>query len=341
MRDRRVLIVDDSMLFSRFLKGVIDSAEGFRVCRCVSNAFEARDMIELLYPDMIVLDIEMPKMNGISFLRQLIPQYTVPVIICSSRTDLVKQALEAGAVDFIPKPADSEYDGFGQRLVKALSASANLKRVRSGDKYYNIKDYYDNAEVKHDANILIAIGGSAGSTEALPQILKSFDKNIPPIAVTLHMPEGYTKLYAKRLSRETRLNVQEAYHGLYLEKGMAVIAEGDRHMRIFRDSRGYFVSSETGPKVSGHCPSVDVMFESCAYCAGSDAIGVILTGMGQDGARGLSAMKSAGAYTIGQDEETSTVYGMPKVAFEMGAVDKQCPLDKIASEIYSRLGERG
>ena len=331
MSDIKVLIADDSILFSRFLKSVVESAEGCACCACCSNVFEARDEIERLKPDMLILDIEMPKMNGIAFLRQLIPQYTVPVIVCSSRRDLVLQAMQAGAADYIPKPEEGGYDEFKQKLLKSLKASANIKRVKSGCKFYNVRTA---AAAEVISRKIIIIGGSAGSTEALPKILATFDKNTPPAAVVLHMPEGYTSLYAKRMNAEhPQLTIVEAEQGLYLRNGMVVIAQGDKHMRLFKDAKGYFVTCESGPKVSGHCPSVDVFFESAAYCAGGEAIGVILTGMGKDGARGLSQMHHAGAYTIGQSEKSSAVYGMPKAAFELGAVDKQCDLEKIGDAI--------
>ena len=187
---------------------------------------------------------------------------------------------------------------------------------------------------------IIAIGGSAGSTEALPDILRAFDKTTPPVAVVLHMPEGYTSLYAKRMNKEfPELEIVEATQGLYLKNGMVAIAQGDKHMRPFKDAKGYFVTCEDGPKVSGHCPSVDVFFESVAYCAGDEAIGVILTGMGKDGARGLSQMRHAGAYTIGQNEKTSAVYGMPKAAFELGAIIKQCDLSRIGDVVKAHLNK--
>ncbi|MBR6101655.1 MAG: chemotaxis-specific protein-glutamate methyltransferase CheB [Ruminococcus sp.] len=339
MNEIRILIADDSVLFSKFLKSVVDSAEGFTCISCAGNAFDARDEIEKLRPDMLILDIEMPKMNGIAFLRQLIPQYTVPVIVCSSRKDLILQAMQAGAADFLPKPEEGGYDEFKQKLLKSLRAAANIRRVKSGCKFYNIR----NSAIKQlpdqgNTRKLIAIGGSAGSTEALPAILSALDKSSPPVAVVLHMPEGYTSLYAKRMDKAfPQLNIVEATHGLYLENGMVVIAQGDKHMRLFKDAKGYFVTCEFGPKVSGHCPSVDVFFESVAFCAGDEAIGVILTGMGKDGARGMSQMRHAGAYTIGQNEKTSAVYGMPKAAFELGAVIKQCDLERIGAVINSHL----
>ncbi len=344
MGDVRVLIADDSILFSRFLKSVVDNTEGFTVCACSANVFEARDEIEKLKPDMLILDIEMPKMNGIAFLRQLIPQYTVPVIVCSSRRDLVMQAMQAGAADYLPKPEEGKYEEFKLNLVKALRAATNVKRVKSGCKFYNVRQTasVDDTAAAHEQRRIIAIGGSAGSTEALPDILQCFDKNTPPVGVVLHMPEGYTSLYAKRMnSKFPELEIVEASQGLYLKNGMVVIAQGDKHMRLFKDSKGYFVTCEEGPKVSGHCPSVDVFFESAAYCAEKDAIGVILTGMGKDGARGLSQMHHAGAFTIGQSEKTSAVYGMPKAAFELGAVTKQCDLDRIGVVIREYLSKGG
>ena len=345
MADIRVLIADDSILFSRFLKSVVDAAEGFTVCACSANAYEARDEIEKLKPDMLILDIEMPKLNGIAFLRQLIPQYTVPVIICSSRKDLVMQALQAGAADFLPKPEEGGYEEFRTKLVKALRAASNVKRIKSGCRFYNVRPMSSDtagAAAAHERRRIIAIGGSAGSTEALPEVLKFFGRKTPPVGVVLHMPEGYTSLYAKRMNAKfPELEIVEATQGLYLKNGMVVIAQGDKHMRLFKDSKGYFVTCETGPNVSGHCPSVDVFFESTAFCAEKDAIGVILTGMGRDGARGLSQMHHAGAYTIGQSEKSSAVYGMPKAAFELGAVDKQCDLDRIGAVITDYLNRQG
>lgn len=338
MNELRVLIADDSMLFAQFLKSVVDSTEGFVCCACASNAFEARDEIEKLRPNLLILDIEMPKLNGIAFLRQLIPQYTVPVIICSSRKDLILQAMQAGAADFIPKPEEGNYSEFKTKLQRSLRASANIKRIKSGCKFYNVRTAGGAAPEKDNTRKIIAIGGSAGSTEALPTILQELDRTCPPVAVVLHMPEGYTSLYAKRMDKAfPELNIVEATQGLYLKKGMVVIAQGDKHLRLFKDAKGYFVTCEGGPKVSGHCPSVDVFFESVAYCAGDEAIGVILTGMGKDGARGMSQMRHAGAYTIGQDENSSAVYGMPKAAFELGAIVKQCSLERIGSVIKTHL----
>lgn len=337
MADKKVLIVDDSPLFCRFAESVVNSAEGFCTCSSAGSAYEARDEIEKLKPDLIILDIEMPRMNGLRFLEQLMPQYTVPVIVCSCNRTYASRANEAGAAAFLSKPDEGgSYESFKEQLIQSMKLASNLKRIKCRGKYYPVNT---GEQYRQDSRI-IAVAGSTGSTEALPEILKAFTPSVPPVAVVLHMPEGYTKLYARRLNNETKLFVTEARHGLYLEKGMAVIARGDSHMKIFKDEKGYFVSCDKGAKVSGHCPSADVLFESVAQCAGKDAVGVILTGMGGDGAKGLKLMKEAGAYNIGQNEQSCVVYGMPKAAFEIGALHKQAPLEDIAAEIYLRLREQ-
>lgn len=237
----------------------------------------------------------------------------------------------------MPKPKNltsgSELKKFGEMLSSTVRQAKGAKLIHAGTQSYKVKVH----EAAEKTDKIIAIGGSTGATEALPTVLAGMNVHTPPIICTIHMPEGYPAIYAERLNKQLKIEVKEAVDGMYLKRGMAVIAKGSRHMRIYKDKNGYFVTLEAGPKVSGHCPSVDVMFESCAYCAKDNAIGVILTGMGDDGATGLLAMKKAGAYTIGQDEKSSLVYGMPKAAFERGAVDVQAPLDEISYEIYKRL----
>lgn len=333
MADKKVLIADDSALFCRIAGEIVNSAEGFCICASAGSAYEARDKIQKLKPDLIILDIEMPKMNGLHFLEQLIPQYAVPVIVCSCKREYASAAFEAGAVDFIIKPDESgSYESFKAQLLQSLKLVLNLKCVKCNGRYFSLKTESSVADRR-----IIAVAGSTGSTEALPELLKGLDSSSPPVAVVLHMPEGYTKMYAQWLNSETRMFVTEARNGLYLEKGMAVIAQGNRHMRVFRNENGYFVSCDKGSRVSGHCPSADVLFESVAHCAGKNAVGVILTGMGSDGAKGLKLMKEAGAYNIGQSEDSCIVYGMPKAAFELGAVDKQAAPEDIAAEINLRL----
>ncbi len=343
MHERQVLIVDDSLLFSKFIEGVVNSLDGYICCGISNDAYDARDKIEVICPDIIILDIFMPKMDGISFIKQLIPQYTVPIIICSSRGDLISTALKFGAADFIEKPNKNiTYQDFKDSMKKSLNTVIALKKIKCGDQLYDVRV----SEKPTISDVLerriIAIGGSTGSTEDLPKILKDFDSSCPPIVVVLHMPEGYTSLYAKRLDKELdNISVVEARSGIYLKKGMVVIAEGDKHLRVFKDSGGYYISSDSGIKVSGHCPSVDVLFLSVAACAGADAIGVILTGMGSDGAIGLKKMRDNGAFCVGQDEASCAVYGMPKVAFEIGAVNIRSDIYEIAFKIKSWLNQKG
>ncbi|WP_124100263.1 chemotaxis protein CheB [Ruminococcus sp. Marseille-P6503] len=333
MADKKVLIADDSQLFCRIAGEIVDSAEGFCSCASAGSAYDARDKIEKLKPDLIILDIEMPRMNGLHFLEQLIPQYAVPVIVCSGTSEYAAAAFEAGAADFIVKPVGGgSYESFKAQLKQSLKLALNLKCVKCNGKYFTLRT--ENAVPDRR---IIAVAGSTGSTEVLPELLRGLGSSPPPVAVVLHMPEGYTGMYAKWLNGETSLTVTEASHGLYLETGMVVIAQGNRHMRVFRDEKGYFVSCDKGSRVSGHCPSADVLFESVAHCAGRNAVGVILTGMGSDGAKGLKLMKDAGAYNIGQSRDSCVVYGMPKAAFELGAVDKQAAPEDIAAEINLRL----
>jgi two-component system chemotaxis response regulator CheB len=211
----------------------------------------------------------------------------------------------------------------------------NLRSVTCEGRIYELKK----TSLTEPRGELILIGGSAGSTEALPIILSGFEKDMPPAAVTLHMPYGYTEIYARRLNEAVPIDVVEAENGMRLRNGMAAIAQGAKHLRVMKDGLGYYLSVSEGERVSGHCPSVDVLFESAAALKAKEMIAVILTGMGSDGAKGLLQLRRAGAYTIGQDEKSSLVYGMPKSAFEMGAVEKQCGLNKISQEIKRRLKE--
>ena len=333
----KVLIVDDSAVYRSVFEKILNENPDIHVVGKAEDAYNARDMIISLHPDVMTLDIEMPKMNGVEFLKKLIPQYAIPVVVCSSEEKSAIKAIEAGAVDFVPKPKNltsgSELKKFGEMLSRTVRQAKGAKLIHAGTQSYKVKVH----EAAEKTDKIIAIGGSTGATEALPTVLAGMNVHTPPIICTIHMPEGYPAIYAERLNKQLKIEVKEAVDGMYLKRGMAVIAKGSRHMRIYKDKNGYFVTLEAGPKVSGHCPSVDVMFESCAYCAKDNAIGVILTGMGDDGATGLLAMKKAGAYTIGQDEKSSLVYGMPKAAFERGAVDVQAPLDEISYEIYKRL----
>lgn len=333
---RQVIVIDQSPLFAELIKNVLSSCEGFEICAAADNAYTAASAIQKLKPDMIILEAELPNMGGAKFLRQLLPQYAVPVIVCSAGKESAAVMLSAGAADFVQKPESGDLDSFRHTLRAAMINAANLREVRCEGTVYKLRR---SGELIKKDDRLILIGGSAGSTEALPVVLKSFDKSVPPIVISLHMPAGYTSLYAERLSKELDIEVKEARDGMQLTGGCAVIAEGSKHLRLSQSGAGYIVRSTAGDKISGHCPSVDALFLSGAKLNAKKMIAVLLTGMGYDGAEGMLRLKNAGAYTIGQDEKTSVVYGMPRAAFEKGAVIKQCALDSIAAAVKLRLKE--
>lgn len=337
--NKKVLIVDDSTVFSQMLTRIASSVSGFEVCADVRDAYQATAFIGRQKPDLIILDIEMPGIDGVHFLRSLIPQYPVPVIVCTSHRSYASRALSAGAADFIPKPTDysKDFEYFKDTLVRSMLNAVNLRSVTCEGRPYMLKKTADMQKKQSDR--LILIGGSAGSTEALPKVLKGFDEDMPPTAVALHMPTGYTEMYAKRLNGSLAIDVAEAKDGMRLKNGMAAIAQGAKHLRIFKDDEGYFLNVAAGERISGHCPSVNALFCSAAALDAKRIIAVILTGMGGDGASGLLALKKAGAYTIGQNEQSSLVYGMPKAAYDIGAVDIQCAPEEMAQVIKSRLRE--
>ncbi len=336
--DKKVLIVDDSELFCGILSNIVGSVKGFSVSGCAGDARKAVSHIENEKPDMIILDIQLPYIDGVSFLRQILPQYPVPVIICTGHSSFAKQGLSAGAADFVIKPADygKDYEPFRQKLISAMQNAINLRQVECEGRYLTLKKTSSETFLKK-SGALILIGGSAGSTEALPKILRSFTPDMPPVAATLHMPEGYTDIFAKRLDSMLDIDVCEAKNGIKLRNGMAVIAEGAKHMRIVEKNGEYYVSSAAGDKVSGHCPSADILFGSALSLDASKIVALILTGMGSDGAKGLLKLREAGAYTLGQDEKSSVVYGMPKAAYDIGAVCRQLPLEELADGIKEHL----
>ncbi|MBP1572527.1 MAG: chemotaxis-specific protein-glutamate methyltransferase CheB [Oscillospiraceae bacterium] len=335
----RVLVVDDSPLFREVAAKLMSHDERIEIVATAGDPYEARDKLLEHKPDVMVLDIEMPKMNGITFLEKLIPQFPIPVVICSSTPINAFAAVEAGAVDYVRKPlitSTEELNSFAQELNLRVKVASTAQTIRSGNTIYKVMKQPEQ-QPNELGDRLIAIGGSTGATEAVPEILKDFTRNTAPVVVVVHMPENFTTIYAQRLRQQfPELIIEEARNGMYLKKGSVTIAAGNRHMRVYKDDKGYYITSLMGEKVSGHCPSVDVLFESVAASAGENAVAAILTGMGSDGAKGLRAIRDNGGYTIGQDKETSVVYGMPYVAFENGAVVKQLPLSKIGKEIISR-----
>lgn len=335
MQQIRVLVVDDSMFFRDMLVKSLNKDPMITVVGAAKDAYEARDAIVLYKPDVMTLDIEMPRMSGLEFLRKLMPQYPMPVVMFSSLSEKVFDALSAGAVDFVSKPPMTNRAKLEEFIAGELpekikiAAAAKIGNVRKKIVPHSV------GSIKQGQEKVLAIGASTGGTEAIADVLKEFGPDIPGTVVVQHMPTGFTELYAKRLNSLCRVRVCEARNGDRVEQGKVLIAPGgDCHMRLVSRNGGYYVEVKEGGKVSGHRPSVDVLFDSVAAAAGANAVGVILTGMGGDGSKGLLEMRRAGAHTIGQDESTCVVYGMPKVAYDIGAVEFQEKLPDIAIKAY-------
>ncbi len=342
MRQIRVLVVEDSMVFRELLVQALNKDPAITVVATAKDPFEARDAILTYKPDVMTLDIELPKMSGLEFLKKLMPQYPLPVVVISSLSDKVFDAMNAGAVDFVAKPQMTEK----QQLSVLLNNELPIKiKIASTAKIGHIKSSLAtsvsrNAVVKKEGVSVVAIGASTGGTEAITTVLKEFGPDIPGTVIVQHMPAGFTEMFANRLNDVCRVAVKEAKNGDKIVPGQVLIAPGgDAHMRIKRVGEELQVELKKAPKVNGHCPSVDVLFDSVASVVADSAIGIILTGMGGDGSSGLLSMRKAGAVTIGQDESTCVVYGMPKVAYEIGAVQYQDKLTDIAKRTYSVLGK--
>lgn len=340
MRKIRVLVVDDSMIFRDLIVKSLSSDTALEVVATASDPYQARDAILKYKPDVMTLDLELPRMNGIEFLKKLMPQYPIPTVVVSSLSDKVFDALNAGAVEFINKPTGLSQEQLLIALKKELGTKikiASTVRVSNQKRPSTMQSVVSGSVNRQD--YVVAIGASTGGTEAIYDVIKNFRKDIPGTVVVQHMPPGFTKMYADRLNHQCQVAVKEAQTGDRVIPGQVLIAPGDAHMRLVKVNGIYQVECKEGPKVSGHCPSVDVLFESVAKTAGDHAIGIILTGMGKDGADGLYAMRSAGARTIGQNEASCVVYGMPKVAYDIGAVEYQMDLNQIAQKTYSILNK--
>lgn len=336
-RKIRVLIVDDSIVFREVLARGISSDPEIEVVAVAGDPFEARDKILEYEPDVMTCDVQMPKMNGIEFIRKLMPQYPIPVIVISAMNDTVFDALNAGAVEFVGKPdmnAAHRVENFLNELLTKIKV-ASVARILPSQK--EMADRKIVGQVTGNSDKIVAIGASTGGTEAILSILLQLPANMPGIVIVQHIPPVFSRMFAERLNNQTKLNVKEARTGDYLEAGMALVAPGDQHVRIKKIANRYKIECFTGEKVNGHCPSVDVLFESVAKEAGQNALGVILTGMGYDGAKGLLQMRRKGARTIGQDQESCVVYGMPKVAQDIGAVERQTSLANIPQAICTML----
>lgn len=328
------------MVFREAVRIGLTSDPYIEVVDVASDAYAARDKIIQYRPDVMTLDVELPKMSGIEFLKRLMPQYPIPVVIVSSATEKVFEALDAGAVDFVTKPANkSGVESFINELIVKIKIASISKVGYLKSSELNIPN--NKVEFFNSRINIIAIGASTGGTEALEEILHNLPKEVPGIVIVQHMPPVFTKMYAERLNNSCIVEVKEAENNDKVLPGRVLIAPGGKHMKVVRDGNYYAVQCFEDEKVNGHCPSVDVLFYSVSDVCSNKAMGVILTGMGHDGASGLLNMRKNGARTIGQNEESCVVYGMPKVAYEIGAVEKQAALKDIPKEIQNILKEAG
>jgi two-component system, chemotaxis family, protein-glutamate methylesterase/glutaminase len=334
----RVLVVDDSAIFRRFISSILAADPGIEVVGAAADPYEARDLILRLKPDVLTLDIEMPKMDGITFLKILAAQHPVPSVVFSSLSAsgsrYALQALEAGAIDVLAKPSGGVFgNDLARELVAKVKAAAGANRVTKLAPPPSIVAY-TSALNRASSNQFVLIGSSTGGTEALKDILSALPANLPPLLIVQHIPAGFSAALARRLNELSTLEVREAVDGDVPARGTALVAPGDLHMLLVRrGSDGFAIRLKQGPKVNQCRPSVDVLFESAAPLVGGKAVAGILTGMGEDGTRGLLALRNAGARTFAQDEKTCMVYGMPRKAFEAGATQKMVPLGDIASHI--------
>jgi two-component system chemotaxis response regulator CheB len=339
MKKIRVLVVDDSATMRRLLTDILSNDAEIEVVGGAPEPAIARTMIKELNPDVITLDVEMPHMNGLEFLDKIMRLRPMPVVMVSSLTqrgaEVTLEALELGAVDYFAKPKENAFGLLASSSTELAekvktAARANVRARTAVRNFAHRQNLH--ADFKPSSRI-VAIGSSTGGVEALIEVLSNFPENCPPTLITQHMPPGFTKSFADRLNRLCRAIVAEATEGAVLEKGHVYLAPGgDAHLKLQGSGRMRCHLSPGAP-VSGHRPSVDVLFNSIVTSGVRDAVGVILTGMGRDGAAGLKAMRDAGSPTIGQDEGSCVVYGMPRAAFDAGAVAEQLPLEKIGPEI--------
>lgn len=332
----RVLIVDDSAIVRKIFSEELSKYPDIEVIGSAPDPFVARDKIITLKPDVLTLDIEMPRMDGLTFLRKLMKYYPIPTVIVSSLTPaggkLTLEAMDIGAVDVIAKPGSSYSVGnMSWQLVEKIRAAAKARVFKQHDEASS--SAAPMTALSQTSHKIIAVGASTGGTEALKRVLTPLPANSPGIVVVQHMPANFTAAFANRLNSLCQMAVREARDNDSVVPGTVLIAPGNYHMILRRSGAMYYVQVKSGPMVHHQRPAVDLLFKSTAQYAGSNAIGVILTGMGSDGAEGLLEMKKAGAGTIAQDEQSCVVFGMPKEAIKVGAADKVLPVDQIAIEM--------
>jgi two-component system chemotaxis response regulator CheB len=341
----RVLIIDDSALVREVLSKGLSKDPGIEVVGVAPDPYIARDKIVQLRPDVLTLDVEMPRMDGVEFLRRLMPQYPLPVVMVSSMTEKGKKvtldALDAGAVDFVSKPRSDMASGLNGMMTELctkikIASTANVshwKHRRAANSAAPIQSKL----LTETSDAVIAIGASTGGTEAIRQVITQFPPTTPGVVIVQHMPPGFTRMFADRMNDLSMMEVKEARDGDRVMPGRVLIAPGDKHLKVSRSGGLYQVECKSGAAVCGHCPSVEVLMQSVAKYAGINAVGVMLTGMGSDGADGMRAIRDAGGRTIAQDEASSVVFGMPKAAYLKGGVESLVPISKIAQMVLNLI----
>ena len=339
----KVLVVDDSAMIRNILADGLQKDPMIEVVGKAADPYMARDKIVELKPDVITLDVEMPRMDGLEFLKKLMAQYPLPVIMVSALTERGKkitlEALEAGAVDFVTKPKADVARGLDEMMIELrtkvkLAASANVSHFKVA-RSEALKTLSVPKALAETTDKIIVIGASAGGTEAIKEVISRLPSVSPGVVIVQHMPEGFTRLFADRLNSLSQMFVKEAADGDRVMPGVVLVAPGSYQMSVIRSGGFYRVKCEKGEKVCGHCPSVEVLMRSAAVCAGANAVGIMLTGMGSDGAGGMKAMRDAGARTIAQSEETCVVFGMPRSAINAGGVEFVVSLNDIAGKVLS------
>ena len=344
-----VIVVDDSALIRALLKDVLNSDPNIDVVAVAKDAFEARELIKRHNPDVITLDIEMPKMNGIAFLENIMRLRPMPVVMISTLTQegapATLKALEVGAVDFVAKPktgSAADLDKYRDLIIEKVKTAARANIKTKDDQLSSNAQNSQEATLTKlvlnkslNSNLICAIGASTGGTEAIKEIVKVLPENCPPIVIAQHIPPSFSRSFANRLDGLSKLKIQEATNNQPLQAGNVYIAPGDSHLRIIKSGSRYMCKLDQGETVNRHRPSVEVLFDSVIQAAGKEAMGVILTGMGADGSEALLRMRQKGIYTVAQDENSSVVWGMPGTAVKLGAAQKVISLHKIAAEIIN------
>lgn len=346
----RVLIVDDSSLVRNILTSGLSSDPGIEVVGAAPDPYIARDMIVKFKPHVMTLDVEMPRMDGVEFLRKLMPQYPIPVVMVSSLTQKGKQitldALDAGAVDFVSKPSTDLARGLTGMIVELctkikIASTANVAHWKGKRERLPFhKKIQESKALSESTDKVIAIGASTGGTEAIRTVLSTLPATTPGVVIVQHMPAGFTKIFAERLNVSCAMQVKEAESGDRIMPGRVLVAPGEKQMKVLRSGGIYQVDCQTGEKVNGHCPSVEVLFESVAKNVGANAVGVMLTGMGADGADAMLSLRHSGARTLAQDEKSCVVFGMPNEAYKRGGAERLLPLTDIAGEVITLLSNK-